>query len=229
MAKILWEYGAQDIRQPVIIEPLGLDEVSLEYEVFISHDSDKPITQCALYLQPFSGDYQGTESPKKDYERLLWMANNYEGYGLSVIQEYLATGNIDDYGQTRLVDLNRAEPADIFKGESLEITSGAESGQSIEVVSYDPIKKIFNLASSFFEDVTGDNYKIDIQSENYFKAKQGSNFAYPVSILHRGGTINRFEKISFKVKLKIPPYSNMSGVFYFDLNLRFTSVEEGNL
>lgn len=228
MAKILWEYGAQDIRQPIIIDSMGLDEVSQEYQVFISHDSDKPITGCALYLQPFTGDYLGTDSPRKDYERLLWMANNYKGYGLSVVQNYLATGNIDDYAQTKLIDLNRTEPVDIFPGELLEITSGSQSGQSIPITSFDPVKKIFTLQGAFFEDVTGDNYKVDIQTETFFKSRQGSNFATPIQVLHRGGTINRFEKISFKIKLRIPPYANSSGVFYFDLNLRFTSIDEAN-
>ena len=229
MAKILWEYGAQDIRQPIIISSLSEGELSQEYEVFVSHDSDRPITGCALYLQPFSGDYNGTESAKKDYERLLWMANNYEGYGLSVVQNYLATGNIDDYAQTKLVDLNRTETVDIFPGELLEITSGSESGQSIPIVSFETVKKIFTLEGAFFEDVTGDNYKVEIQREEFFKAKQGSSFALPIQLLHRGGTINRFERISFKVKLRIPPFVISSGVFYFDLNLRFTSIDEANL
>lgn len=225
MARILWEYGAQDIRQPIIISPLEQEGVSQEYEILISHDSDKPITGCALFLEPFTGDYQGTSSPKKDYERLLWMANQYEGYGLSVIQTYLATGNIDDYGQTRLIDLARTEPVDIFAGEFLEITSGGQSGQSIQIQSYDTIKKVFNLGGEFFEDVTGDNYKVDIQQETFFKNQQGSSFAHPINLLHRGGTINRFEKILFKVKLRIPPHVYSSGVFYFDLNLTFTSVD----
>ena len=75
MTQILWKYSDTSIRNPLQIQPLEHDQDSIEYDITISHDSDEEITQCAFYISPFTGDYTGTDSPLKDYERVLWLAN----------------------------------------------------------------------------------------------------------------------------------------------------------
>lgn len=225
MAKILWEYNQSAVKVPIIINPLEQLQESTEYEVTISHDSSKPITECGLYISPFTGDYKGTHSPQKDYERVLWLANNYPGFGLSVRQQYTASGEVDSYGTIRLVDLARIENLDIFSGEALEITSGPENGNNQEIISYDPVRKLFILGGSFFNDVTGENYQINIDKTTYFKTQQGSSETFPIPLVFAGGVIARFEKTSFKIKMSIPKFAMSAGSFYFDLNLRYTSLD----
>lgn len=225
MANILWEYNQSAVRVPIVIDPLEQLQSSSEYEVTISHDSAKPITECSLYISPFTGKYEGTHSPQKDYERVLWLANNYPGFGLTVRQEYTATGEIDSYSTIRLIDLARIENIDIFSGETLEITSGPENGNTQTVTSYDPLRKLFILGGSFFNDVSNENYQIKIDKETPFKTQQGSSFTYPIPLVFAGGVIGRFEKTSFKIKMNIPKFAQSAGTFYFDLNLRYTSLE----
>lgn len=225
MTNILWEYNNLGVSSPIQIEPLEQLGESTEYEVVVSHDSNKPITECGFYISPYTGEYRGTHSPQKDYERLLWLADNYPGYGLSVRQEYSASGDIDSASSIRLIDLERNEPIDIFTGEQLKITSGSQSGNSIEIISYDPGRKLFLLNTAFPDDVTGQNYEIAIDKQTYFKNKSGSSYNYPIPLINEGGVIDKFVKTSFKIKLAIPKFAISAGSFYFDLNLKFTSLE----
>lgn len=226
MANLLWEYNNQAIKTSVVIDPLQQLEESAEYTISVKHDSSKPITECGFYLTPYSGNYTGTHSPQKDLERVLWLANNYPGYGLSIRQEYVASGEIDSYGTIRLIDLSRPENIDIFSGETIEITSGPENGNTQLINSYDPLRKLFILNGSFFYDVTGDSYRILIDQEKFFKTGQGSSFSYPIPLVTNGGIINRFETITFKLKMRIPKFAMSAGSFLFDLNMRFTSLDE---
>jgi hypothetical protein len=233
MANIRWEYLTQDMRKPIVIPIMEQGQESQEFEILISHDSARPITGCSIYVSPYSGNYLGTHSPLQDFERLLWFADNYPGFGLSVQQEYIARGTIDSYSAittnvrfARLIDLDRPETTDIFAGEVLKLTSGEEADSESVISSYDPVRKLINLSGSFFTDISNDNYEIAIQKEDFFKSKVGSSFSNPIPILNKGGIISRFEKIMIKVKLRLPPFALSAGVFYFDLNMRYTSMDE---
>lgn len=233
MTNIRWEYLTHDMRKPIEIPVMEQGQESQEYEILISHDSSLPIKDCSVYLSPYSGNYLGTHSPLQDFERLLWFADNYPGFGLSVQQEYIARGTIDSYSAVttnvrfaRVIDLNRPEGSDIFSGETLKMVSGEETDSESIISSYDPVRKLINLSGSFFTDVTGDNYEIDIKKEDFFKSRQGSSFSNPIALLNRGGIISRFETVKIKVKLKIPPFALSAGVFYFDLNMRYTSMDQ---
>jgi len=233
MANIRWEYLTQDMRKPITILAMQQGEESQEFNILVSHDSSRPITGCSIYISPYSGNYLGTHSPLQDFERLLWFADNYPGFGLSMQQEYVARGTLDSYSAVttnvrfaRAIDLNRPETIDIFAGQTLKLTSGEETDSESIISSYDPVRKLINLSGSFFSDVTGDNYEINIEKEDFFKSKQGSSFSSPIPVLNKGGIINRFETIVIKVKLKIPPFALSAGVFYFDLNMRYTSMDE---
>lgn len=232
MANILWEYQTHDMRKPIVIPPLEHNQESQDYTVTISHDSNRPITGCSFYISPFTGTYLGTHSPNQDYERILWLANNYNDFGLSIEQEYVARGVIESYSSVstnvryaRVIDLSRPEGADIFAGENLLMVSGAESGSQMLINNYDPVRKLINLNGSFFSDVTNDNYEIRINKKTFFKSRVGSSFSNPIALLNRGGIINRFEKVTFKIKLKIPQFAMSAGSFYFDLNMRYTSLD----
>ena len=233
MANILWEYNAHDMRKPIQIPPLEHGQESQDYAITISHDSNKPITGCGIYITPYTGTYLGTHSPAQDYERLLWLANNYEGFGLSIEQQYAARGVVETYSSVvtnvryaRITDLSRPEGSDIFSGENLKMMSGLENGSEMLVSNYDPVRKLINLSGSFFSDVTGDNYEININKTTFFKSKVGSSFSHYIPILNRGGIINRFEKVNFKIKLTIPQFAQSAGSFYFDLNMRYTSLDD---
>jgi hypothetical protein len=227
MTKILWEFNQLAITQPIIIDPLEQLQESQEYEIQISHDSNKPIVNCGFYLSPFSGRYTGTDTPDKDYERVLWLANNYPGFGLSIRQEYEAFGTVDSYGTVRLLDLTRPEEVDIFSGQELEILGGSENGNKRIITAYDPLRKYFTLSGSFVNDVTSENYQILINEERFFKSKDGAAFSGAIPILYGGGTIARFEKIKVRLKMRIPKFAISAGSFMFDLNLRYTPVETG--
>ena len=226
MTQILWKYNDTSIRDPLKIMPLEQNEDSIEYEVTISHDSDEQITECAFYISPFTGDYTGTDSPLKDYERVLWLANNYPDHGLSIRQQYQANGTVGDHSNIRITDLLRSEPSDIFTGEQLEITSGLESGNSILINDYDIDRKIFFLQNSFFNNVTGETYRVVIDEELFFKSKQGSSFENPIRMIYKGGVIPRQEEVTFKLRMRIPKFAQSAGSFLFDLNVRFTDLSE---
>lgn len=225
MANLLWQYNQTAIQEPIVLSPLEQNQESIEYEVTVQHDSNKPITQCAFYISPFSGEYKGTHSPQKDYERVLWLANNYPGFGLSIRQEYSVAGEIDAYSTIRLMDLSRPEETDIFTGETLEIMTGEENGNSLLITSYDPQRKLFLLNGSFFNDVTAQSYKISINKEQFFKSQEGSSFNHAIPLIFGGGVINRFEQAKFKIKLRIPKFAVSAGTFFFDLNMRYTSLD----
>ena len=224
MTKVLWKYNEMSIRNPLQVMPLEHNQTSIEYEITISHDSDGEIKECAFYISPFTGDYAGTDSPIKDYERVLWLANNYPNHGLSIRQQYQANGEVQDHSNIRIIDLNRFEPTDIFTGQELEITSGPESGNSILINDYDIDRKIFFLQNSFFNNVNSETYRVVIDEESYFKSKQGSSFENPIQMIHSGGVITRQEEVTFSLKMDIPKFAQSAGSFLFDLNLRFTDL-----
>lgn len=226
MTTIVWKYNELIPNQPIDIGALAQNDVSLEYEIQVSHDSNKKITECGFYISPFTGGYTGTHSPIKDYERVLWLANNYPGFGLSIRQVYKASGIINGGSNVRYIDLDRPEPRDIFAGEQLEITSGSESGHSTGIEQFDTERKIFFTENSFATDIVDHNYQVVINKEQFVKTGQGASYDSPIPLIYGGGVIDRLESTKLFLVMKIPQFAVSAGTFLFDLNMRFTSLAE---
>lgn len=226
MTSIIWEYNNVVISDPINLGSFEELDVSSEYEIIIRHDSNSSITNCNFYVSPYSGEYSGTHSAQKDYERLLWYGNNYPGYGISLIQRYTVTGTIDDHNGIKVADYERTEQKDIFAGQEIEILSGNALGEKAIIDYYDPIDQIFILAETFSTGVSGSNYRISITDETFFKTKQGSSYSYPIDMISNAGEIPRLESASISLKIKVPKYAISAGRHLFDLNMNFTSTEE---
>jgi hypothetical protein len=226
MTTIVWKYSNLIIKDPVSLGAMAQEEDSLEYEIEVSHDSNEKISECAFYISPFTGNYTGTDSPIKDYERVLWLANNYPGFGLSIRQEYSVSGVIDSGSNVRYIDLDRPEPLDVFAGETLELTSGNQSGNTDIITSFDAQRKLFFMENGFATNVTGDNYRIDIDKELFFKTGQGASTDSAIPLIFGGGVIDRAEATNLYLKMRIPKFAQSAGSFLFDLNMKFTSLEQ---
>lgn len=226
VANIIWEYNNLVIDQPV---ELGTLEHLTESDVFnikIRHDSNKEISECGFCLNPFEKLYDGSFSAIKDYERVIWLANNYPGYGLSIRQKYEVTGQIDGHDGIRIIDFERDERTDIFSASSIEILSGAATGESAIISSYNPENQIFTMASDFSSNVKDANYKISIDKELFFKTGQGADYNTIIPLIYKGGVIERLDETEIELKLRIPKFAQSAGNFLFDLDMQFTSLEE---
>lgn len=225
MTSIIYEYNKVIVTDPLSLGSLSQLEVSENYELILRHDSNQQIQDCGFYISPFSKKYTGTDSAVKDYERLLWYANNYAGCGLSILQEYEVTGVIDAHDDNRLADFERLERKDIFTGSKIEILSGLSLGETVVIKSYDPDRQIFVVDGSFSNNVLGENYRILISNETFFKNKSGSSISYPIPLIYKAGIIERLDSTKVVLKLKIPKNALSAGSFLFDLNLKFTGLE----
>jgi hypothetical protein len=225
MPNILWEYNDLAVDQPFDMGAASLEEVTDTFDVKVSHDSRSRITECAFYITPYSGVYRGTDSPLKDYERVLWLADNYPGFGLSIRQKYEPTGEVDSSGEERIVDLDRTEEIDIFSNEEIEMISGQEIGNKLTILSYDIPNRIFNVDGNFQTNVDGESYLIQIDREEFFKSRNGSSFSSPIPLIFQGGVLNRGQSAEFTLQMRIPKFAQSAGTFYFDLNMRYTSLD----
>ncbi len=226
VANLIWKYNELVLSAPIELGSLPHLGESSEFEVKISHDSALEISESGFYLKPFSNLYEGTFSPLKDFERVLWLANNYPGYGLSIRQEYEVTGQLDVHDGIRLIDFERNERTDVLTGETIEILSGDALGETAIIDSYNPTNQIFILNGNFSTDVTNENYKISIDKEEFFKTGQGSDYTNTIPLIYKGGVIERLDEVTVKLKLRIPKFAQSAGKFLFDLNMEFTSLEE---
>ena len=225
MSKLIWEYNNSVIADPLELGTLEHLAESAEFDVAVSHDSTLEISDCSFYISPFTEDYEGSFSALKDFERVLWLGNNYPGYGLSLRQVYEVTGTVDGHDGIRLVDFNRAEKNDIFSGNSIEILTGPAVGESVLISNYDPLTQVMTLASDFSADVKGSDYKISIDNEDFFKVGSGADYSSAIPLIYKGGVIERFDSATIKLKLRIPKFAQSAGNFLFDLNMQFTSLE----
>jgi len=226
MASIIWTYNELVVENPIELGALEHLAESSEFEIEISHDSNQEISECGFYIDPFENLYEGSFSPLKDYERLLWLANNYPGYGLSVRQEYEVTGQIDGSDGIRIIDFDREERTDVFTGASMEILSGDAVGEIAEIASYNPANQVFLLNNDFSTNVIGANYKIFINQEEFFKTGQGSTYDKMIPLIYKGGVIERLDETKIFIKLRIPKFAQSAGNFLFDFKMQFTSLEE---
>lgn len=191
-------------------------------EIKINHNSNKPIVDCGLFISPYDNYYNGTKTKEYDFEKILWFADNYPGYGLCIKQDILLYGEVYRQDSRRLVDISRKETRDIFTGSEIEMLSGFSNGEKRTVTSYDTVNNLFTLNDNFTAALEGDRYKIQITTEHIVKSKLGSSSDYPIPLLYNAGVIQRFEEASIKFKLKIPEYIKESGNHLFTLNIKYT-------
>jgi hypothetical protein len=225
VANLIWEYNNLVVSEPINLGALEHLSVTSEFEVKIRHDSDQEISGAGFYLSPYTERYEGSFSPIKDFERVMWLANNYPGYGLSIRQEYEVTGQIDGHDGVRIIDFERDERTDIFTGSQIEILSGPATGEIITISSYDPKTQKMTVASDFSADVKDANYKIVIDEEKFFKTGQGADFDTMIPLVYKGGVIERLDEAVIKLRLRIPKFAQSAGSFLFDFNMQFTSLE----
>lgn len=194
-------------------------------DLLINHNSNKPINDCGIFISPFKGYYSGTASKNIDYNKILWFADNFPGYGLFIKQSFNAYGEVFRQDSRRLIDTSRTEEKDIFSGFEIEMLSGFSQGEKRKVVSYDVANSLFILNNDFSAALEGDRFKITTETEYVFKSQQGSSDDYVVPLLYNAGKIDRFEEASITLELKIPPFIREPGRHFFDLNLKYTPGE----
>lgn len=226
MANIIWRYQDLVVENPIPMGSLEHLAETTEFEIEISHDSNQEISNCGFYIDRFTNQYNGSFSPLKDYELLLWLANNYPGFGLSIRQVYEVTGQIEGADGIRIIDFDRNERTDIFSGANMEILSGDAVGEIASIASYNPDTQLFLLNNDFSANVTGASYRITIDQEKFFKTGQGSSYDSAIPLVYKGGVIERLDQTSVFLKLRIPKFARSAGNFLFDLKMEFTSLEE---
>lgn len=226
MANLIWNYNNLGVNETIHLGDLEHLEESNSFTFTISHDSNLEITDCGFYLDLFQNQYSGSFFPRKDLERVLWLANNYPGYGLSIRQRYEVSGEVGAHSGIKLIDFDRKERTDIFSGSQIEILNGEASGQLATISSYNINNQVFILGNDFSVDVTGASYKIVIDQEKFFKTGQGSSYDNKIPLIYKGGVIERYDQATIDVKLRIPKFAQSAGNFLFDLKMHFTSLEE---
>ncbi|MDD3412416.1 MAG: hypothetical protein PHY47_00285 [Lachnospiraceae bacterium] len=222
---ITFEYDDKTIREFLEMGALESDETSQEFLINIRHNSNRPIRECSFFLSPYSQIYNGSNTANEDFKKIIWYGDNYENYGLSIDQEYTVFGEIYIQEASRLIDITRTEDVDFFKGSMLEIISGPLTGEVQEIRSFDPQNSLFQLVGDFSGPVNGERYKIEIKKTNYIKSRSGTSVDYPIQLLHNGGTINRFDIATIKMKLKIPPFMKSAGISLLNFNMKYTPEE----
>jgi hypothetical protein len=214
----------------IVRDPLKLGEFqalgnSSLIPLLINHNSNKAIRDCGIFISPYSGVYSGTKTARLDFNKALWFADNFEGYGLFLHQEFTIYGEVYRQDGQRLIDVSRIEESDIFQGAEIEMLSGFSNGEKRTILNYDVANNLFNLNSDFNAAFEGDRYKIDLVKHHVFKSQQGSSEDYPIPLLYNAGKIDRFETAKITLELKIPPFIKEAGNHFFDLNMKYTPGE----
>ena len=222
---ITFKYDNKILRDPLDLGTYQALGDTGPINLLINHNSNKPILDCGIFISPYKQFYSGTASRGIDYNKLLWFADNFPGYGLFINQEFTVYGEVYRQDARRLIDVSRTEERDIFTGFEIEMLSGFSQGEKRSVISYDSVNNLFNLDNDFSAALEGDRYKMIISTEHIFKSQQGSSEDYPIPLLYNAGKIDRFEEAAITLQLKIPPFMRESGRHFFDLNLKYTPGE----
>ena len=222
---ILFKNNGLAVRDGLPLGVLAGEEESSVYDLEIFHSSNFPIRDCGIYIDSVGEFYNGGNTAQFDYATLLWMADNYTGYGLSINQKYEVFGEIYKQDSSRLVDLGRVEKNDIFIGEYVEVLSGPSAGEKIKITGYNFENSMLLLERDFTTDVTDLSYKISIDKTHFFKTQQGSSVDYAIPLLYNSGIIPRFESAIVSLQLRMPPFFKKSALAAVDFNLRFTPEE----
>jgi len=191
----------------------------------LKHSSNYPIKECSFFIEPIYDFYRGTNTGRFDYNTLIWMADNYPGYGLSINQKFDVFGTIERQDSSRMIDTQRQEETDIFTGEQIEILSGPSAGELRTISGFDRDNGLFFLNNDFSTDVVGQTYKISMDKTVFFKTKSGSSIDFPIAMLYQAGVIPRFEAATFSLNLKLPPYFKKSAIANLSLGFKFTPEE----
>lgn len=223
--KIIFEKDGGVLPEEFDFGVLAGEEETIWHDFTLKHSSNYPIKDCSFFIERVGAFYSGTNTATFDYNTLIWMADNYPGYGLSINQKYEVYGTVQRQDSLRLIDTERVEAIDIFTEEDIEILSGPSSGETRTITGYDPENGLFFLNNNFSTDVVGQTYKISIDKTDFFKTKSGSSVDYPIRLLYNAGIIPRFESVIFSLKLKLPPYFKKSAVSNIQLGLKFTPEE----
>lgn len=213
------------IRDPVDIGTYTSLDNSDWIDFLVSHNSNKSIVDCQIFISPYDKFYPGTNSSNYDYDKVLWFADNFPGYGLIIKQNFLVYGEIYRQESKRLIDVSRTETKDIFTGSEIEMLSGFSQGEKRVITNYDPINNLFTLDNDFSAALLTDRYKISISTEHIFKSQKGSSEEYGIPLLYNAGKINRFEEALISLKFKVPPFIKKPGKHFFNLNLKYTAEE----
>lgn len=220
-----FKYDNKIIRDPLNLGTYkSLDQTDY-FNFLVSHNSNLPIVDCGIFLSSYENFYPGTGSSISDYNKVLWFADNFPGYGLSIKQNFVVYGEVYRQDSKRLIDVSRTEVKDIFTGFEIEMLSGFSQGEKRKITGYDSVNNVFFLDNDFSAALVTDRYKIVLETEHIFKSQQGSSPEYSIPLLYNAGTINRFEEAPISLKLKLPPFTREPGVHFFNLNLKYTAGE----
>jgi hypothetical protein len=223
--KVIFEYNEKTIRDPLEMGSFSPDQESAEFDVIVKHNSNKPIRDCAFYITPYDNIYDGSATAREDFDRAIWFGNNYEGYGISVHQEYQISGEVFEQQAQRLIDITREEETDFFSGNEIEMLSGSIAGEKVEVLSYDPGNNLFFLQQDFSVPVVGERYKMEIETNDFIKSQSGTSPEFAIPLLYNGGKIGRFEFAKITLKIKIPPFMKSAGNAHLNFNMIYTPEE----
>ena len=208
--------------------PLGSfcegDQSSL-IDIKIKHTSRKPIRNCKLYISEYSKDYNGTNSSKIDYDKIVNYGTNFQNYGIKVFQEYKIYGQIWSHRGDVIIDTTRLEKNDVFSGQEIEILSGASAGEKRRIKKYNVDNGIFYLENDFLTPVEGERYSITIKTEHTIKSGQGTSRENAIPLIYKAGMIDKQDEAKISFLFSVPPYAYGVGSHYFDFNLDFTPEE----
>jgi hypothetical protein len=222
---ITFKYDGKIIRDAMDLGVFQKLSQSAPIDLAINHNSNKRILDCGIFISPYKLHYPGTGSQTIDHNKLLWFADNFPGYGLSIKQDYVVYGEVYRQDSRRLIDISRIEERDIFAGFEIEMLSGFSQGEKRRVISYDVINNLFILDNDFSAALEGDRFKIVMSTNHIFKSQQGSSENYVIPLLFGAGRIDRFEEALITLELKIPPFIREPGHHYFDINLKYIPEE----
>lgn len=222
---ITFKYNDKIIRDPVGLGVFEKLQTTGDILLKLNHNSNKAIKDCGIFISPYKDLYNGTLSAEQDYNKILWFADNFPGYGLILKQNFIIFGEVYRQDSRRLIDITRTEEKDIFAGAQIEMLSGYSNGEKRNIINYDIVNNLFNLTDDFSAALEGDRFKIELTTEHFFKSQQGSSEDYVIPLLYNAGVIDRFEEASISLEYKMPPFIKEPGRHFFNLNLKYTPGE----
>jgi hypothetical protein len=96
---LIWRRDAlinDPLAAPVSHGDVGNGSATTPVEIFVSHNGANPITNCGIYMRPFSGTYSGTHTASADFSELInWGdQNTVGGFGGFQVHMGVPTGYI---------------------------------------------------------------------------------------------------------------------------------------
>ncbi len=222
---ISWKESGVVVVDPVSFGELEALDVSTPKILTLQHDSSKPVVNCSLFLSPAGVDYSGSRYASRDFDQLIWYADNYPGYGLSLIQTYTVFGEVEAYDADKIVDSTRFEQTDVFAGSTLEILDGPYAGATTEIDSFNVLSTYFVPVTPFPGNVTGAKYRIVVTKEDIIKTGNGASIENPIALLNRAGSINRNEIVELQLTLSVPKFVHSASKLHTNFNMLYFPTE----